>query len=116
MVVSELFWLRDDPPSEVKTFFDAEGADITDRDTLRKDIALNGYQLVGDFVLPAVGWWENYYIHLAKSLERFTAKQVSDPEALVVAQRSLLFTLECGRLSGTSGSPLTNMTSERWLT
>ena len=26
MVVSELCWLRDDPPTEVKAFFEAEGA------------------------------------------------------------------------------------------
>ena len=88
MVVSELCWLRDDPPTEVKTFFDAEGADVTDADTRRKDILANGYQLVGDFVLPAVGWWENYYVPLAESLRRFKAKHVGDPEALAVAQRS----------------------------
>jgi ubiquinone/menaquinone biosynthesis C-methylase UbiE len=88
MVVSELCWLRDDPPTEVKAFFEAEGADVTDVDTRRKEIVANGYRLVGDFVLPAVGWLDNYYVPLAESLKRFTAKHVSDPEALGVAARS----------------------------
>ena len=88
MVVSELCWLRDDPPTEVKAFFDAEGAGVTDMDARRKDIADNGYRLVGDFVLPAVGWWENYYVHLGTTLERFRVAHAGDDEALEVAARS----------------------------
>ncbi|MBN2358207.1 MAG: class I SAM-dependent methyltransferase [Deltaproteobacteria bacterium] len=88
MVVSELCWLRDDPPTEVKAFFDAEGADVTDMDARRKDIAENGYRLVDDFVLPAVGWWENYYVPLGKALDRFRAAHAGDDEALEVAARS----------------------------
>jgi SAM-dependent methyltransferase len=88
MVVSELCWLRDDPPTEVKAFFDAEGADVTDMDARRKDIAENGYRLVGDFVLPAVGWWENYYVPLGEALERFRAAHAGGDEALDVAARS----------------------------
>lgn len=90
LVLSELCWLRDDPPAEVKTFFDAEGAAVTDMDTRRSDIAANGYRLVGDFVLPAVGWWENYYVPLARALERFRATHAGDDEALQVAARSQL--------------------------
>ena len=88
MVVSELCWLRDDPPTEVKAFFEAEGADVTDMDARRKDIVENGYRLVDDFVLPAVGWWENYYVPLGAVLERFRVKHAGDDEALEVASRS----------------------------
>ncbi len=88
MVVSELCWLRDAPPPEVKTFFEAEGADVTDVYSRQKAIVANGYRLVGDFVLPAVGWWDNYYVPLAESLARFKAKHADDPDALAVAQRS----------------------------
>jgi SAM-dependent methyltransferase len=88
MVVSELCWLRDDPPTEVKAFFEAEGADVADMDARRKDIAENGYRLVSDFVLPSVGWWDNYYVPLAAALERFRVTHTSDDEALEVANRS----------------------------
>ena len=88
MVVSELCWLRDDPPTEVKAFFDAEGADVTDTGTRRKDIVAAGYRLVGDFVLPTVGWWENYYVPLGTTLERFRVAHAGNDEALEVATRS----------------------------
>ena len=88
MVVSELCWLRDDPPTEVKAFFEAEGADVTDMDARRKDIADNGYRLVGDFVLPSVAWWETYYVPLGAALERFRLAHAGNDEALEVAARS----------------------------
>ena len=88
LVVSELCWLRDDPPPEVKAFFDAEGADVAGIDDRRKAIAASGYRLVGDFVLPDVGWWDNYYVPLGAALERFRAAHAGDPEALEVAARS----------------------------
>jgi ubiquinone/menaquinone biosynthesis C-methylase UbiE len=88
LVVSELCWLRDDPPDEVKSFFDAEGAEVTTMDERRKVITETGYRLVGDFVLPRVGWWENYYVPLEKTLERFRAAHAGDEEALAVAARS----------------------------
>jgi SAM-dependent methyltransferase len=88
MVVSELCWLRDNPPTEVKAFFDAEGADVTNMDARRKATAENGYRIIGDFVLPAVGWWENYYVPLSECLERFRAAHAGDTDALAVAARS----------------------------
>ena len=88
MIVSELCWLRDDPPTEVKAFFEAEGAAVVDMDARRKDIAENGYRLVSDFVLPSVGWWDNYYVPLGAALERFRAAHAGDDEALEVAARS----------------------------
>lgn len=88
LVVSELCWLRDDPPAEVKAFFEAEGADVTDLAARRKAIADNGYRLVGDFVLPSVGWWENYYVPLGAALERFRLAHAGNDEALAVAARS----------------------------
>jgi serine/threonine-protein kinase HipA len=88
LVVSELCWLRDDPPTEVKAFFEAEGAAVTDLDARRKDIADSGYRLVGDFVLPRVGWWDNYYVPLGAALERFRAAHAEDADALEVAARS----------------------------
>ena len=79
MALSELCWLRDHPPAEVKAFFEAEGADVADLDARRHDIA-NGYRLVGDFVLPAVGWWENYYVPLGDALERFLPRTPATPK------------------------------------
>jgi SAM-dependent methyltransferase len=88
VVVSELCWLRADPPAELAAFFDGEGADIADVDARRRAIAESGYRLVGDFVLPDVGWWDNYYVPLGAELERFRRRHAGEQEALEVAARS----------------------------
>ena len=84
MVISELCWLRDNPPAEVREFFASEGADAVDVAARRNAIADNGYRLVADFVLPSVGWWENYYVPLAERAARFRAEHPEDAEALAV--------------------------------
>lgn len=88
LVVSELCWLTGAPPAEVREFFAAEGAEVEDVPTRRRAVVAAGYRLVGDFVLPATGWWENYYVPLAAELERFRARHGVDPLALSVAERS----------------------------
>jgi len=88
MVVSEFCWLRDNPPAELQDLFLDGCSDVGDVEARRKAIAANGYRLLGDFVLPAVGWWENYYVPLADSLERFRAAHAADAEAMDVAARS----------------------------
>jgi SAM-dependent methyltransferase len=88
LVVSELCWLRADHPAEVEAFFRAEGADIAELDVRRKAIVDTGYRLVGDFVLPATGWWDNYYVPLQAELERFRVRYARDQEALDVAAGS----------------------------
>ncbi len=88
LVVSELCWLRADRPAEVEDFFRAEGVDIGEMDDRRRAIVENGYRLVGDFVLPAAGWWDNYYVPLGAELERFRVRHAGDQEALDVAARS----------------------------
>jgi len=87
LVVSELCWLREDPPAEVLGFLAEEGADVVDIAARRKAIVENGYTLLSDFVLPSVGWWESYYVPLASCLARFGATHAGDPEALAVASR-----------------------------
>jgi ubiquinone/menaquinone biosynthesis C-methylase UbiE len=88
IVVSEFCWLCDDPPAEVKEMFLDESADVGDVEARRKAVAAGGYGLLNDFVLPEKGWWENYYVPLGESLERFRKRHAGDPEALEVASRS----------------------------
>lgn len=88
MVISEFCWLRDNPPAEVQELFIDGNADADDVDGRRRAIAQSGYRLLGDFVLPASGWLDNYHVPLADCLERFRAAHSADPEALEVAARS----------------------------
>lgn len=88
LVVSDFCWPRHDPPAELREMFMDGNPDVGDADARRKAIAENGYRLLGDFVLPAVGWWENYHVPLGEALERFSRAHAGDAEALAVASRS----------------------------
>lgn len=88
MVVSDFCWLHDNPPAEMQELFIDECSDVGNVDARRKSIAEHGYRLLGDFVLPERGWWENYYVPLGECLERFRRSHAGDPEALEVASRS----------------------------
>lgn len=88
LAVSELCWLKADRPADLEAFFKAEGADISDLEARRKTIVECGYRLVGDFVLPAASWWDNYYTPLTKALEHFTARYADDQAVREVAARS----------------------------
>jgi len=72
----------------VREFFAAGGAEVEDIPTRRRAVDAAGYRLVGDLVLPASGWWRDYYVPLAAELERFRARHGADPLALAVAGRS----------------------------
>lgn len=88
LVVSEFCWLRDDPAAELREFLAGDCEDVGDVAARRSAVAAAGYQLIGDFVLPSVGWWENYYVPLAERLELFRASHSAEPDALEVAARS----------------------------
>jgi ubiquinone/menaquinone biosynthesis C-methylase UbiE len=88
LVVSEFCWFHDDPPTELWEMFMDGDWDVGTVAARRNAVTSNGYRLLGDFVLPETGWWENYYVPLGESLERFGRVHAGDAEALKVAARS----------------------------
>jgi len=85
LVVSDLCWLRDDPPAELRAFFESEGADVGVVEERRRVVTGAGYRLVDDFVLPELGWSQNYYAPLEAAVARFREVHEGDAEALEVA-------------------------------
>lgn len=66
LAVSEITWLEDNPPQEVKKFWDMNYPQMG---TIKSniDIAIeSGYEVVDSFPLPEKSWWDNYYNHLKK--------------------------------------------------
>lgn len=81
MVVSEFCRVRNNPPAELIELFMDGYPDVGDVEARRKAITATGYWLLGDFALPAIGWWENYYVPLGEGIERFRSVHAADPEA-----------------------------------
>jgi len=61
IAVSDLCWLRDDPPREIADFFGIEYPPIPSVADVLEIAKKTGYEPVGSFTLPESTWWESYY-------------------------------------------------------
>jgi len=61
IAVSDLCWLRDDPPREIADFFGIEYPPIPGAAEVLEIAKKTGYEPVGSFTLPESTWWESYY-------------------------------------------------------
>jgi SAM-dependent methyltransferase len=82
LAVSELSWLRPDPPTECQQFFANEYPAMTDIDTNLATIKSCGYEVLGHFTLPESAWWESYYSPLEGRVQSFRKKFATDPERI----------------------------------
>jgi SAM-dependent methyltransferase len=81
IAVTELSWLKSDPPSEPADFW-ASGY------TAMKSVGENieiiercGYELLEHFTLPESAWWDNYYNPIKERLKVLREKYRGDEEA-----------------------------------
>lgn len=82
LVVSELSWLKENPPQEPLNFWnDAYPAADTIGGNICK-IERHGYEVIDTFVLPESGWWDHYYNPLQKKIHFLKDKYIHNEEAL----------------------------------
>ena len=86
LAVTELTWIRHDPPGEVKRYFDKEYPVMQDIESNLEIIRRTGYHVIGHFTLPESAWWEHYYIPIEKKLPAFHEEYKDNPEALAVVE------------------------------
>lgn len=84
--LSELLWLTDDPPAEVKRFFDDAYPAMGDIRSNCRFFVDAGYDLVGHFTLPDNAWWDDYYTPLEAKLPALREKYHGDDEAMSYVQ------------------------------
>jgi ubiquinone/menaquinone biosynthesis C-methylase UbiE len=80
--LTEIAWLKENPPPELTDFLQAECPEMTNIEGYQKIIAATGYQLIDRFVLPEAAWWNDYYHPLEKQLAVFREKYESKKEAI----------------------------------
>ncbi|MBN2204173.1 MAG: class I SAM-dependent methyltransferase [Thermoleophilia bacterium] len=81
IAVSEITWLRPDPPEEIRRHWNAEYPEIA---TAPEKIAIlerNGYDLRGYFVLPSTNWTDAYYEPTEERVPAFLERHAGLPEA-----------------------------------
>jgi ubiquinone/menaquinone biosynthesis C-methylase UbiE len=81
MAVTELSWLKSNPPSEPLSFW---ASDYPGMHSISENLDLiltSGYQVLGHFILPITSWWDDYYTPLEKRLSILRVKYQDDPDA-----------------------------------
>jgi len=81
IALTEVCWLKDNPPDEIKNFWDQEYPDLKDVEKNKKIIADCGYKLLDNFTLPNSCWLDELYNPLEKRLPSFREKYKGKKEA-----------------------------------
>lgn len=80
--LSELLWLSEDPPQEVRRFFQEMYPPMGNIDTNLALFEKSGYRVVGHFTLPDRAWWDDFYSPLQAKLPALREKYRNDALAL----------------------------------
>jgi ubiquinone/menaquinone biosynthesis C-methylase UbiE len=85
LAVTELAWIRPDPPAETQRYFAEEYPAMKDLESNLDAVRRAGYDATGHFTLPESSWWDHYYTPIERKLPAFREKYRDNPEALAVA-------------------------------
>ncbi len=85
IAVSELTWLRPDPPDEIRKHWNVEYPGIATAPEKIGILERAGYDLLGYLTLPPTAWIDNYYAPTEQRIPRFLERHADRPEAVEVA-------------------------------
>lgn len=87
LVVSDVVWLKPDPPAEIVEFW-REYPEIDTVTAKQRTIRSAGYQMIGSFVLPPTAWTAQYYDPMEQRIAEHTETWSGIPEAEEVLQEA----------------------------
>src|SRR5437764_8257364 len=87
MAVTEVCWVKPDPPPECAAFWASEYPAIGDIPTLLAMIEKCGYATVDHFRLPPSSWWDDYYRPLQRNVTEFRDRHRGEPDAQQLADQ-----------------------------
>lgn len=80
MAVSELVWLRKDPPKEARDFWQEEYPGMRYFEDHFEVVKEAGYDLTGHFRLPDESWWTDFYGPMEEKISRERKDQPDDKD------------------------------------
>lgn len=83
-VISELTWLTDDPPDDVRDFWDENYPQMQTTAANVRAAERCGYQVLETWTLPQADWWPDYYTPLRLRLNELTPVAEHDPQLAAV--------------------------------
>ncbi len=81
IAVTELSWIKSNPPEELSKFWEQEYPAINNIQSNLKIIESLGYKLIDHFILPDSAWMDDYYIPLEERLVFLREKYRMDEKA-----------------------------------
>ncbi len=86
LAVSELCWLRSDPPTECREFFADTYPAMAGIEANLAVIRACGFEVIEHFTQPESAWWEPYYLPLQDRLHVLRDRYAGDAERLSVIE------------------------------
>jgi len=80
--VTEITWLKPDPPPELAEFWAEAYPPMGDVAANAARVSRAGYDLLGHFTLPPSAWWDDYYGHIEAKLPSLRDKFRDQPDKL----------------------------------
>lgn len=80
LAISELAWLKSEPPADCRQFFANVYPAMTSIEANLATIESCGYEIVGHFAQPESAWWEPYYHPLEERLRILRKRYNGDAE------------------------------------
>jgi SAM-dependent methyltransferase len=87
VAVTEVCWMRRDPPPECAAFWAEEYPAIRDVPSRLATIEACGYGIVGHFPLPPSSWWGDYYRPLEGNVAAFRERHRGEEDAQGLADQ-----------------------------
>jgi len=81
---SEMCWFDNEPPAEIRAYFDNVYPDIRTVDDVLHMAAAEGYTVIDSFNLPESAWWEDYYTPMLERMKILKVKNSGVAEAEAV--------------------------------
>lgn len=90
VAVTELTWVKPDPPDECQRFWDTGYPDMNSYEENLCLVREAGYELVDHFVLPDSDWWDSYYTPMRERITMLRKLYAGDPQAVELLDASEL--------------------------
>ena len=84
LAVSELAWLRSDPPADCRQFWAEAYPALTSIAANLATIEACGFEVLGHFTQPESAWWEPFYHPLEERLRMLRKRHPEDAEKLAL--------------------------------
>jgi len=82
LVCSEVVWFKDNPPAEVKKFWDNDYPQMTNVMSCVAMIESAGYKLIDNFNFPNNAWTDNYYDPMSKLIVQYSKDYKDNTEVI----------------------------------